>query len=65
MHTWLDRVLSRRLPFVTEDIHEQPQEDALTAVFATGLRLNTGVLYIYIILMTMIITVITGIAITK
>jgi len=45
MRTWPDRVLSRRLPDGTEDVHDQPQEEALTAQVPTGLRLNTGVEY--------------------
>jgi hypothetical protein len=53
----------------TEEVHEQPQEEGVTAGVRTGLGLKTSVEYyriaLFVVLITMIIIVIMGIAITK
>lgn len=60
----------RRLPGGTEEVHEQTQEEGVTAEVRTGLSLNTSVEYyriaLFVVLMTMMIIIATtGIAITK
>jgi hypothetical protein len=57
------------LPGGTEKVHEQPQEEGVTAGVRSGLGLNTSIEYyritLFVVLITVIIIVIMGMAITK